>query len=140
MPSLRTDSPRSSKTFNQAVGSRIREVRGLLKMSQRELAARTFLRPDLLSKYESGSHPPNIRSLFRIAQALGKPVDSLLPELAFPEGVDRDLYLFFRSIWFLPLESRTIIASVLANLFAFPRTSPAPSRTLVSGELHASRR
>jgi transcriptional regulator with XRE-family HTH domain len=92
-----------------------------------------------LSKYEAGTHPPSVRSLHRIAQALGKPVDSLLPELNLPESVDRDLYRFFRSIWFLPLESRRIIASILSALFAFP-TLPTP-RTLSPGELpHPPRR
>src|SRR4051794_13604991 len=125
MPPLRAQSQRPSSTFNHNLGSRIREVRGLLHLSQRDVAARAFLRQDLLCKYEAGIHPPPVRALFRIAQALGKPIDSLLPELAFPDGVDRELYRFFRNIWFLPVESRRIVASVLANLFAFPQTSSA---------------
>jgi transcriptional regulator with XRE-family HTH domain len=138
MPTLKADCPHGPKSFNRSLGGRIREVRGLLDLTQREVAARSFLRPDLLSKYESGTHPPSVRSLHRIAQALGKPVDSLLPELAFAESIDRDLYRFFRSIWFLPLESRRIIASVLGGLFAFPTLSVP--RVLPSGEHYAPRR
>jgi transcriptional regulator with XRE-family HTH domain len=138
MPSLRSDCLHSPKSFNRSLGGRIREVRGLLDLTQRDIAARSFLRPDLLSKYESGTHPPSVRSLHRIAQALGKPVDTLLPELVLAESVDRDLYRFFRSIWFLPLESRRIIASVLSGLFAFP--TPLAPRVLPSGEPYAPRR
>ena len=87
MAPLRADRP--PKRFNQAVGALIREIRLNRRMSQRDLAARTFLRPDSLSKYESGTHPPTVRSLSRIAQALRVPVDCLLPELSFEDKVDR---------------------------------------------------
>jgi transcriptional regulator with XRE-family HTH domain len=137
MRALRADRLQPAERFNQSLGKRLREVRLSLPMTQREVAGRTFLRPDLLSKYESGTHPPPVRSLHKIAQAVGKPVDCFLPELTFPEGPDRELYRFFRDIWFLPLESRRIIASVLQGIFAF-QIAPA-ARSVVTGGPDAPR-
>lgn len=134
MPPLRADRP--PKRFNQAVGALIREIRLGRRMSQRDLAAQTFLRPDSLSKYESGTHPPTVRSLSRIAQVLRVPVDCLLPELSFENEVDRDLYLHFRKLWLLPLESRSVIATLLSCLFTFNQAAP-PSGGRPCGGFHA---
>jgi transcriptional regulator with XRE-family HTH domain len=133
MPSLRAD--RSPKKLNPAIGALIREVRLFRRLSQRDLSAQTLLRPDMLSRYESGIHPPSVRSLVRIAQALRIPVDCLVPELAFEDGVDRELYIFFRHLWFLPAESRGHVATVLGCLFSFNQNPPAPSQRF-SGERH----
>lgn len=124
MPPLRAD--HSPKKLNQSIGGLIRGIRQFRLMSQRDLAARTFLRPDSLSKYESGTHPPNVRALYRLAQALAVPIDCFFPELAFESPVDRNLYVFFRQLWFLPLESKSTIATLLSCLVTFNQTAPAP--------------
>ena len=126
------------KGFNQYLGSRIVESRRSLSLSQRDLAGRSFLRADLLCKYETGTHPPTVRTLHRIAEAVGKPVDVLLPELSFTEGADQVLYRLFREVWFLPLETRRVLATLLTSILTFPATPSA--RALATGGRDASRR
>src|SRR5947209_4940998 len=89
-------------SFPGDVGARIREARRRRGLQQRELASRANLDQPTLSKYESGVHPPPIRRLWGIARALGLPVDCLMAPLVLTSQEDRELYTFFRDIWFAP--------------------------------------
>lgn len=124
MTSLRTSLP--PHALNQVLGARIREVRSLRRMSQRQLCARISLGISMLSRYESGHHSPTVRSLYRIAQELEVPVDCLLPEIAFEATSDRDLHRFFRQLWFFPPESRALLATLLNLLFTTLNRSDSP--------------
>src|SRR4029077_2644610 len=124
MPALRTSRPPNA--LNQVLGARIREVRSLRRMSQRQLSARISLGISMLSRYESGNCSPTVRSLYRIAQELGVPVDCLLPEIAFEATPDRELYRFFRHLWFFPPESRSLLATLLNLLFTTLNQSESP--------------
>jgi transcriptional regulator with XRE-family HTH domain len=135
MPPLRQD--RQTKTFNGVLGARIRELRLRRSLSQRGLARLSSLRPDALSRYEGGLHPPTVRSLCRISEALSVPVDCLLPEIALPEEHDRLLYQFFRDVWLLPGETRRVLAT-LVGCIATLRQELTPRSWSVSGGSHAS--
>ena len=56
--------------IDQSIGNRIVHVRGLLGLSQAELAARVGIAATQLSRYESGKNLPRTTTLFRIAEAL----------------------------------------------------------------------
>jgi len=109
-----------------ALGQRLRQVRKIFGLTQRELAARAGLGPDRISKFESGTSAPNARALTHLALTLGLPVDPLLPELELPEGPDRDLYLLCRQLWLETPEKRQLAASLLRS--AIERDLPSDSR------------
>jgi transcriptional regulator with XRE-family HTH domain len=105
--------------FNQELGSRLRETRERRSLSQRELARRAELTPQSLNKYESGLHPPTVRSLCRICEELSVPADTLLPEMAFTEEGDRLLYRFLREVWLLPASTRGVLATLIGCVASF---------------------
>lgn len=115
---LKDFKPRSPDLFRSRVGARIREVRGTLNLSQRELASLCGLPPDRLAKYELGIHPPPLYALTRVAEALGRPVDVLLPELHLRGEVDRDLYRVCRELWRFPEDFRGRCAQMLRIMIA----------------------
>lgn len=118
MRPLRDLKPRSSDLFRSRVGARIREVRGGLGLNQRELASLSGLPPDRLAKYELGIHPPPLNAMTRIAEALSRPLDVLVPELHLRNEADRDLYLACREVWLYPEEVRVYCAQMLRLLIA----------------------
>lgn len=140
MPAIRPDCQTRvlSHRFNPELGARIRKVRTLRGLQQRDLAGLAGISSSRLSKYESGTHPPTVLCLSRLALAMGLPVDPLLPELSFANDVDRDLYRIYRDIWFFPVNVRHVFASVLRILaeFHFP---PSPAPPAAGDPYHASR-
>jgi transcriptional regulator with XRE-family HTH domain len=120
---------RLPRSYSVALGQRLRSVRAFLHLKQRDFAALTGYGPDRVSKFETGVSPPNVRSLAHIALTLGLPVDPLLPELDFPEGPNRDLYLLYRRLWFLSGETRRLAASVLRSVI-----EQDPQSNLTPGE------
>jgi transcriptional regulator with XRE-family HTH domain len=69
---------RSDGEIAATLGSRIRELRALLGLSQRALAVRLQISRSRLAKYESGLHAPPLGVLVRLAELLQVTVDSLL--------------------------------------------------------------
>lgn len=138
MPSLRVDRP--PKKLSEAVGAHIREVRLHRMLSQRDLAGLTAVRPDMVSRYETGVHPPSVRTLYRMAQVLRVPADCLLPEITFEDSTDRVLYLFFRNLWFLPIQSRSLVATALTCLINFNQNLPGPWGRIAGEHHHGSSR
>ena len=85
--------------FRAHLASRIRELREAQGLRQREVADLAGLRPDRLNKYESGQQPPPTFALYKLALALGRPVDLFLPELKLQPEEDRIFYQQVRRVW-----------------------------------------
>jgi transcriptional regulator with XRE-family HTH domain len=115
MPATLLHGP-ARRSFPGDVGARIREARRRRGFQQRELASRANLDQPTLCKYESGVHPPSVRRLWGIARALGLPVDCLMAPLVLAAEEDRELYAFFRAIWFAPSAVRGAAALALRGL------------------------
>lgn len=89
-------------TYKERLGRRIRSARELAKMTQRQLAQRIGVQSSVaICNYEKGNRSPSIEKLSLISQAVGTPIDCLVPkaELAEPE----------------PLEGQTTIFEVLGD-------------------------
>jgi len=74
------------QNFSIDIGSRIRELRILKKMSQKELAQKVNLTPGSISQIENNQIVPSITSFIQICNALGVKVSDLLNE-----AVDEDV-------------------------------------------------
>ncbi len=74
--------PRAHVTSHteSAVALRIREIRGLRQMSQRQLAAKMAVPRTYISKVENGRATPTLASLERLADALSVHLSDLLQE------------------------------------------------------------
>ena len=68
---------RSSRD-GSAFANRLREEREHLELSQAQLADQAGLQPSAISHFETGARTPALRSLRRLAQALGVTSDFLL--------------------------------------------------------------
>jgi transcriptional regulator with XRE-family HTH domain len=68
------------------IGSRLRQQREALEITQQELGSRTGLGQALISRLESGKHQPRFDTLVRYASGLGLSVQQLL-ETREGEGV-----------------------------------------------------
>ena len=133
MPQIKPDLPsRVSSQFRCQIGQRIREVLDARGLHQRDLAALSGLRGDLLRNYVTGAQSPPVYSLARMASALGVPPDLLLPEVPLPLATDQELYRLVRRIWLLPPEVRAAFALVLRAFCGL--------HELDAGGLHAPRR
>lgn len=140
MLSLKPDPRRRPSKFNLALGDQIRIVSTYLGVSQRQLSLKSGIRLDHLQLYQKGLRPPTCRALGRIAQALGTPVDSLLPPAALEDPANNALYQSFRLVWFLPLEAKHSLAKIVdyfVTAAGLPRALGAT--TLLPGGSHAPR-
>lgn len=79
MKTNETQTPKKGELDLPALGRRIRESREEQRWSQRKLGAEVNLRPERLSRLESGvlSHP-RLEEVARLARALGKRLDELV--------------------------------------------------------------
>lgn len=60
------------------ISGNMKEVREFLDIPQNELAKRTGLTPAAISQIESGAREPQLRSVIKIAEALGVSIDRLV--------------------------------------------------------------
>lgn len=117
--------------FNRAIGARLRELREERGWTQRELDTRLGILQSKLSKYESGTHQPSLRTLVRMANLFGVSTDYLLTGAGTPAPPLRDDRLLdrFRRLGAGGEEMRSIVLSILDALFELgarleqPRTS-----------------
>jgi transcriptional regulator with XRE-family HTH domain len=79
-PSVRRAGTLDSGT---SVGARLRERRGQLGLSLRELARRLEVSPSLVSQIETGKIQPSVRTLYAIVNELGLSLDEIF-ELSGP--------------------------------------------------------
>lgn len=110
---------RTSSPFLASLGASLRNARNALNLTQREVAARSGIRPDRLTRYEAGEQPPSVQTLVKIAETLGRPVESLLPEIKLGgEEADRELYQMCRRAWHYPAPVRAGCATLLRGFLA----------------------
>ena len=60
------------------IGQRIRDIRGALHMTQRELAERTGIQPCHIARIEAGRYSVGLDTLQRIADAFGMNIDYVM--------------------------------------------------------------
>jgi transcriptional regulator with XRE-family HTH domain len=119
-----TSSPRSGprpqpSVFSRAIGARLRELREERGWTQRELDSRLGILQSKLSKYESGTHQPSLRTLVRMANLFGVSTDYLLTGTGTPVPPLRDDRLLdrFRRLGAGGEEMQSIVLSILDALF-----------------------
>jgi len=105
--------------FSRAIGVRLRELREERGWTQRELDRRLGILQSKLSKYESGTHQPSLRTLVRMANLFGVSTDYLLTGTGTPVPPLRDDRLLdrFRRLGAGGEEMRSIVLSILDALF-----------------------
>jgi len=105
--------------FSRAFGARLRELREERGWTQRELDSRLGILQSKLSKYESGTHQPSLRTLVRMANLFGVSTDYLLTGTGTPVPPLRDDRLLdrFRRLGAGSEEMRAIVLSILDALF-----------------------
>jgi transcriptional regulator with XRE-family HTH domain len=105
--------------FSRAIGARLRELREERGWTQRELDSRLGILQSKLSKYESGTHQPSLRTLVRMANLFGVSTDYLLTGTAATVPPLRDDRLLdrFRRLGAGGEEMRSIVLSILDALF-----------------------
>lgn len=142
MANIRPDIPRSPSQFRQSVGRSIRQVLVSRGLQQRDLSARSGLRPDRLSKYMHGIQAVPLYASTKIAAALEVPLDLLVPEILFTLESDRELYRLFRAIWLSPPSVRAYYGQMLRTFSDIVhRDRPELSTAQPPGARHhASRR
>jgi transcriptional regulator with XRE-family HTH domain len=154
-PPAASTRPRPS-AFNRALGARLRELREERGLSQRELGSRLGILQSKLSKYESGTHQPSLRTLVRLANLFAVSTDYLLTGAGLPAPPLRDERLLdrFRRLGASDEELRAIVLAMLDAIVelgawfeqrqatgpvAAPR-APAARRLAVAGPLPPSGR
>ncbi len=65
--------------------NRIRVFRAETKMSQASLAARVGVSRQAINAIENGRHDPSLTLAYRIAHALGGPIEAVFPPPDFDE-------------------------------------------------------
>src|ERR1700688_4016693 len=105
--------------FSRAIGARLRELREERGWTQRELDSRLGILQSKLSKYESGTHQPSLRTLVRMANLFGVSTDYLLTGTGTPVPPLRDDRLLdrFRRLGASGEEMQSIVLSILDALF-----------------------
>ena len=61
---------RELNSLKKKIGSRIRDRRNILQMSQEELAFKADLTPTYLSQIEGGKRNPSLEALLKVCSAL----------------------------------------------------------------------
>jgi transcriptional regulator with XRE-family HTH domain len=105
--------------FSKAIGARLRDLREERGWTQRELDTRLGILQSKLSKYESGTHQPSLRTLVRMANLFGVSTDYLLTGSGTPAPPLRDDRLLdrFRRLGAGGEEMRAIVLSILDAMF-----------------------
>lgn len=108
------------------MGQQIRRIREERGWSQRLLAARLGISADRLSRYEKGAYEAPLRTLIRLSQLFGVPVDFFLPA-ADPH--ESELRVRLRQV--LSLRERAtvvVILDALLGMWGFFQTRSGASQ------------
>jgi transcriptional regulator with XRE-family HTH domain len=138
MPTAKeTGTSSKASVFSCALGVRLRALREERAWSQRELGRRLGILQSKLSKYESGTHQPSLRTLVHMASLFSVSTDYLLTgsSVVAPPLKDERLLDRFRRLGTGSEEMRTIVLSILDAVFDLdeamrpPREAGAGRRT-----------
>lgn len=97
-------------------GEKIAKLKKLKKMSQVELAEKTGISRDAISKYERGDVMPSIEYAKRIADVLGVSLDYLVSDSDPEEVLDNEAIKRIKEIQLLPNSDKEKIYSVIDAL------------------------
>lgn len=97
-------------------GEKISKLKKLKKMSQVELAEKTGISRDAISKYERGDVIPSIEYAKRIADVLGVSLDYLVSESDQEEVLDNEAVKRIKEVQQLPNQDKEKIFSVIDAL------------------------
>jgi transcriptional regulator with XRE-family HTH domain len=103
-----------------SIGSRIKQKRLALKLTQRDLAQALGLTPQHISVIEQDKRIPSISSLVRLAQELGVTIDYLATG---KEGTVVDAIPAIKSDKKLSLESKKALVSLVKELYGIYKSS-----------------
>ena len=78
------------------IGSRLREERERVRISQRELARRLGVSASLISQIESGQSKPSVSTLYAIVTELGVSLDHVFQVHSHETAVLPAIFLLFR--------------------------------------------
>jgi transcriptional regulator with XRE-family HTH domain len=106
-------------------GEKITKLKKLKKMSQVELAEKTGISRDAISKYERGDVSPSVEYAKRIAEALGVSLDYLVSDSEQDEALDNETVKRVKEIQTLPLNEKDKIHSVIDALIRDFKTKQA---------------
>jgi transcriptional regulator with XRE-family HTH domain len=106
-------------------GEKITKLKKLKKMSQVELAEKTGISRDAISKYERGDVSPSLEYAKRIAEALGVSLDYLVSDSEQDEALDNEAVKRIKAIQNLPKQEKDKVLSVLDALVRDFKTKQA---------------
>ena len=106
-------------------GEKITKLKKLKKMSQVELAEKTGISRDAISKYERGDVLPSVEYAKRIAEALGVSLDYLVSDSEQDEALDNEAVKRIKDIQNLPKQEKDKVLSVLDALVRDFKTKQA---------------
>lgn len=106
-------------------GEKITKLKKLKKMSQVELAEKTGISRDAISKYERNDVQPSVEYAKRIADALGVSLDYLVSDNDQDEALDNDVVKRIKEIQNLPLSEKEKVFSVIDALIRDYKTKQA---------------
>jgi transcriptional regulator with XRE-family HTH domain len=107
------------------LGDKITMLRKQKNISQVELAEKTGISRDGISKYERGDIVPSVEYAKRMADALGVSLDFLVSEDAREEALDKEAVKRIRDIQKLPDEEKDKVLSVIDALIRDFKTRKA---------------
>lgn len=98
------------------IGSRIKVVRGALRMTQAEVAERAGMDASFYGQIERGANIPSLRTLFAIGAALGVEAAELLPRMKDKKPHDAYLQALDRVLASLKPEKKRFLVSMVNDL------------------------
>lgn len=98
------------------LGEKITKLKKLKKMSQVELAEKTGISRDAISKYERDGVLPSVEYAKRIADALGVSLDYLVSDSDHEEALDNETVKRVKEIQALPPSEKDKVFSVVDAL------------------------
>lgn len=102
--------------YNMKLGDKISSLRKQKNISQVELAEKTNISRDGISKYERGDIVPSVEYAKRIADVLGVSLDYLVSEDAKDDALDKDAVKRIKDIQKLPELEKEKLFSVIDAL------------------------
>jgi transcriptional regulator with XRE-family HTH domain len=110
------------------LSEKITKLKKQRDLSQADLAERTGISKDAISKYERGDAVPSVEYAKRIADALGVSLDFLVSEEETEDILDKEAVKRIKEIQKLPEQEKNKILSVVDALIRDYKTQQAYSK------------